>query len=72
MMTWRKGEVKAEGYIGRDLYRVELAAPVYMNPRQKKQDDFRRQRRKKSYLYDEFQKKNERELPAESTVSYYI
>lgn len=64
--------MKAESYIGRDLYRVEIAAPVYMNPRQRKQDDFRRQRRKRSYMYDEFQEKPEREIPEESTVSYYI
>lgn len=64
--------MKAEGYIGRDLYRVEFVAPVYMNPKQKKQDDFRRQKRKKSYFYDELREKLERELPEESTVSYYV
>lgn len=64
--------MKAENYIGRDLYRVEIAAPVYMNPKQRKQDNFRRQRRKKSYMYDEFKEKPECEIPEESTVSYYI
>ncbi len=63
--------MKAEGYIGRGLHRVELVAPVYMNPKQKKQEDFRRQKRKKTYFYDELQKKLEQELPEESTVSYY-
>ncbi len=63
--------MKAEGYIGRGSYRVELVAPVHMNPKQKKQEDFRRQKRKKTYFYDELQKKLEQELPEESTVSYY-
>lgn len=53
------------------LSRVEFVAPSYMNPKQKKRDDGRRQKRRKLQLYSDTSEQIERELPMDSTVSYY-
>lgn len=50
---------------------MEFVAPVYMNPKQKKREDEKQRKNRKS-VYGSLKKQEERELPEESTVSYYV
>lgn len=50
---------------------MEFVAPIYMNPKQKKKEDERQRKNRKS-VYGSLEEKRERELPDESTVSYYV
>lgn len=50
--------------------RVAFVAPIYMNPKQKKDDERRRKRRVKTFE-ETLKKLQEQELPEDCTVSFY-
>lgn len=67
----KRREERTAGYKVQGLSRVEFVAPIYMNPKQKKRDDGRQQKRRKIHLYNDTSRQLDRELPMDSTVSYY-
>lgn len=69
IQTSKKGVRKAD-YEARRVMRVAFVAPIYMNPKQKKDDERRRKRRVKTFE-ETLKKLQEQELPEDSTVSFY-
>lgn len=51
--------------------RVAFVAPIYMNPKQKKDEDARRRKRRVKTFEETLKKLEEQELPMDSTVSFY-
>lgn len=52
--------------------RVAFVAPVCMNPKQKKYEDERRRKKRSRAFEDKLEETLNRELPEDSTVSYYV
>lgn len=69
IQTSKKGVRKAD-YEARRVMRVAFVAPIYMNPKQKKDDERRRKRRVKTFE-ETLKKLQEQELPEDCTVSFY-
>lgn len=69
IQTLKKGVRKAD-YEARRVMRVAFVAPIYMNPKQKKDDERRRKRRVKTFE-ETLKKLQEQELPEDCTVSFY-
>ncbi len=63
-------EIKAD-YGAREFMRVAFVAPVYMNPKQKKEEDSRRRKKRTLSFEQELREREYRELPEDSTVIYY-
>lgn len=70
LQTHKKGVRKAD-YEARRVMRVAFVAPIYMNPKQKKDEDARRQKRRTKTFEETLKKLQEQELPVDSTVSFY-
>lgn len=68
--TLKKGVRKAD-YEARRVMRVAFVAPIYMNPKQKKDEDARRRKRRTKTFEETLKKLQEQELPEDSTVSFY-
>lgn len=59
-------------YSGGEIEAVAYVAAVYFNPKRKKEDEDKRQGKKKQVMEDKNEGYMDRELPEESTVSYYV
>ncbi len=70
IQTSEKGVRKAD-YEARRVMRVAFVAPIYMNPKQKKDEDARRRKRRTKTFEETLKKLQEQELPMDSTVSFY-
>lgn len=70
IQTSKKGVRKAD-YEARRVMRVAFVAPIYMNPKQKKDEDERRRKRRTKTFEETLKKLQEQEIPEDSTVSFY-
>ncbi|MCM1272634.1 MAG: hypothetical protein NC225_09905 [Clostridium sp.] len=58
-------------YGAKEFMRVAFVAPVYMNPKQKREDDSRRRKKRTLSFEQELREREYRDLPEDSTVIYY-
>lgn len=59
-------------YAGRDIMTVAFVAPIYMNPKQKKEDEYKRRKKRKATYKKQEDEAGKKDMPAESTVSFYV
>ncbi|MDE6025728.1 MAG: hypothetical protein K2G45_09775 [Lachnospiraceae bacterium] len=63
-------EIKAD-YGAREFMRVAFVAPVYMNPKQKREQDSRRRKKRTLSFEKQLREMEFTNLPEDSTVIYY-
>ena len=59
-------------YSGSEIKAVAYVTAVYFDPKRKKEDENKRREKKKQTIESGNNEQKEKELPKESTVSYYV